>query len=94
MNLLAVGTGVLASADKVVGTDPVTIFLTDADGDYVQDQSAQVNIELKAASGQYMRQAKSLSAAQPTLVLDVTPGTTFRVKRMNGTCGVDAQGVT
>lgn len=93
MNLLAVGTGVLASADKVVGTDQVTLFLTDADGDY-PDPSAQVNIELKAASGQYMRQAKSLSWAQPTLVLDVSPGTTFRVKRQNGTCGVDAQGVT
>jgi len=93
MNLLPVGTGVLASADKVVGADPVLLFISDADGGY-PPQACQVNVEFKAASGQYMRQLLALSYDRPAVVLDAPPGTTFRVKRIAGTVGVDAQGVT
>lgn len=93
-NILAVNNTAASSADQAVGTGGrVTIYLVDADGGYV-GQDVQVNIELKGANNQYMRQGRTLGFNNPSYNLDAAPGTPFRVTRIAGasSVGVDAVG--
>lgn len=93
-NILAANNTAASSADQTVGSGgQVLIFLTDADGGYV-GQDVQVNVELKAASNQYMRQVKTLRWDSVSYNLYAPPGTPFRVTRIAGTSsvGVDAIG--
>lgn len=91
-NILPVAaTADTASADQTVdASGQILLWLTDADGGY-SAQDAQVNIEFKAASGQYMRQG-AMNYATPSFFVQVKPGLVFRVKRITGTVGVDALG--
>lgn len=91
MNILPVGSTQASSADQTFGaTGQVLLFLTDADGGY-SPVDAQVNVEFKAASGVYMRQAM-LSYEKSSMLISAIAGTVFRVTRIAGTVGVDAQG--
>lgn len=92
-NILAANNTAASSSDQTVGsTGQVLIFLTDADGGYV-GQDVQVNIELKAASGQYMRQSKVLRWDSVSFDLYAPPGTPFRVTRIAGPIEVHAKAV-
>lgn len=79
------------SSDLTIGASGrITFFITDSDGGFAPPD-CQVNIQFKAASNQYMRQAQ-MGYDNPSATVYGAPGLVVRALRVTGNVGVDAVG--